>query len=227
MATPSQDPPGPPDDSRRERWRDGIRALALLNRAPHWLVTRASWWLTGFVALYVVGGAVLGWRAASEVLVGLTAPGQTRNVVYAYVLCLAGWLVVPAVIGGAAGYLLSQQIDARRRLTEAELLDDMSHPAAPVPAFSGGLRIRSLVDLHAEGGDARQFVEEYVNGPHSGDHELAKGHWTATVKHIANELGRLEGLAPEQAAMTAEQLARTFAFNEARLGKCFACDRGL
>lgn len=227
MATPPQDPPCPPDDSRRERWRDGIRALSLLNRAPHWLVTRASWWLTGFVALYVVGGAVLGWRAAYEVLVGLTAPGQTRNAVYAYVLCLAGWLVVPAFIGGAAGYLLSQQIDARRRLTEAELQDDLSHPAPPAPASSGGLHIRSLVDLHAEGGDARRFVEQYVNNPHGGDHERAKGHWTATVQYVADRLDRLEGLAPGEAAMAAEWLARTVAFAEARLGKCFACDRGL
>ncbi|MER6961908.1 MULTISPECIES: DUF6313 family protein [unclassified Streptomyces] len=179
------------------------------------------------MALYLVGGAVLGWRAAYEVLVGLTAPGQTRHAVYAYVLCLVGWLVVPAFIGGTAGYLLSQQIDARRRLTEAELLDHMSNPAPPAPASSSGLRICSLADLHAEGGDARRFVEEYVNNPHGGDHERAKEHWTATVKHVADRLDRLEGLAPAQAGTTAEQLARTAAFDAARLGRCFACDAGL
>ncbi|MFF1629195.1 DUF6313 family protein [Streptomyces sp. NPDC058272] len=227
MATPAPDPPGPPGDSRRERFRDGVRALSLLNRAPHWLVTRASWWLTGFLALYLVGGAVLGWQAAYEVLVGLTSPGQTRHTVYAYVLCLAGWLVVPAFIGGTAGYFLNQQIDARRLLTEAELLDHMRNPAPPDPASRSGLRIRTLVDLHAEGGDARRFVEAYGNSLHGGDHELAKAHWTATVQYVADRFDVLEGLTPTEAEIAAERLARTAAFDAARLGRCFACDRGL
>ncbi|MFJ9011494.1 DUF6313 family protein [Streptomyces canus] len=112
-----------------EQTRDAFRSLSSLNRPRYWLVTRGPAWLAAFSLLYVVGGLVLGWRTAYEVLVGLQPPRETDVPAYAYVLGLLGWLLVPAVIGGAAGYLVTRQIDRRRTVDAEELLAQMRRQA--------------------------------------------------------------------------------------------------
>lgn len=222
------DPPAPSGVRLRQRLRNRMGARSFLDRAAHWLLTGAPWWLLAFGLLYVAGGAFLGWRAAYEVLVGLTAPVQTRNPAFAHVLSLSGWLLVPAIIGGAAGYFLGRQIDARRSLSEEEVRERVANPeqsAAPEPGRAPGLRIRSLVGLEAEGGEARRFVERYVNGPHTGNREVAEEHWSATVRFVADNWSRLAGLTPAVAAAEAERLARAAAFNAAQMDRCFVCDQ--
>ncbi|MEV0254745.1 DUF6313 family protein [Streptomyces sp. NPDC050732] len=227
MSTPP-DPPTPSDVTLRQRLRNRMGARSFLNRAAHWLLTGASWWLLTFGLLYVAGGAFLGWRAAYEVLLGLTAPGQTRHSAFAYVLSLSGWLLVPAIIGGAAGYFLGRQIDARRPLSEEEIRDRVTspeQPATPGPDRAHRLRIRSLVELEADEGEGRRFVERYVEGPHAGNREAAEEHWSATIQFVADNWARLEGLTPAVAAAEAERLARAAAFNAAQLDRCFVCDQ--
>jgi len=223
MPEPTPDILDPSGSGRRERIRDRARGLSFLNRTTHWIVTHATWWFASFVLLYVLGAALLGWRAACEVLVGLSAPGETRHPTYAYVLCLAGWLLVPALIGAVAGYLVTGQIDARRRLGAAEVLERMRTP--PGPDADPPLRVRSLAELERDGNeDTRRFVETFVNGPHSGDQDRAKDHWTRTVQHISDNVREFEELTPPQVERRAEQLAQTVAFDLAQLGKCWACE---
>lgn len=118
-------PPGAPGDTFWEELRDVIRSVAFLNRTRHWLITRASVWLGGFCSLYLVGGLLLGWNAAYEVLLGLTAPGGCRHPWYGYLLSLTGWLLVPGLTGAAAGYLVTRQIERRRSITLVTLLERM------------------------------------------------------------------------------------------------------
>ncbi|MFK4071578.1 DUF6313 family protein [Streptomyces sp. NPDC029674] len=226
MSTP--DPPTPSGVSLWQRLRNRMGARSFLNQAAHWLLTGAPWWLLTFGLLYVAGGTFLGWRAAYEILVGLTAPGQSGNSAFAYVLSLSGWLLVPAIIGGAAGYFLGRQIDARRPLSEEEVHERVANPeqpATPEPGRDKGLRIRSLVELEAEGGEGRRFAERYVNGPHARNREMAEEHWSTTVEFVADNWARLEGLTPAVAAAEAERLARAAAFNAAQLDRCFVCDQ--
>ncbi len=119
----------PPKVTWLEQARDLRRSLARLNRPHYWLVTRAPAWLVGFGLLYVLGGVTLGWRTAYEVLVGLAAPGDTPVPAYAYVLGLLGWFLVPAIIGGVAGYLVTHQIERRRTVDAEELLARMRREA--------------------------------------------------------------------------------------------------
>ncbi|MGB8943012.1 MAG: DUF6313 family protein [Streptomyces sp.] len=119
----------PPKATWLEQTRDMFRSLSRLNRPRYWLVARAPAWITMFCLLYILGGLLLGWRAAYEVLVGLQPPGDTKVPAYGYVLGMLGWLLVPAIIGGAAGYLVTRQIDRRRTVDAAELLAQMRREA--------------------------------------------------------------------------------------------------
>lgn len=83
--------------------------------------------------------------------------------------------------------------------------------------------MRSLDDLEAEGGDALEFVTEFVEKPHRGNRRQAKDHWTRTVQHIADHAQELESLKPAQAAQRAEDIARMLAHGLAREHKCWAC----
>ncbi|MER6206365.1 DUF6313 family protein [Streptomyces sp. NPDC001642] len=223
MPEPTPDLLDPSGRTRRERLRDRRRSLSFLNRTTHWIITHATWWVSAFVLLYGAGAAFLGWRASYEVLVGLSAPGETRYPSYAYALCLADWLLVPAFIGAVAGYLVTGQIDARRRLSEAEVLERMRTPGDGHGA-DPPLRVRSLAELERDGDEnTRRFVEKFVNGPHAGDQERAKDHWTRTVQHLADNVRELEELTPTQVALRTDQLAQSVAFDLAQLDRCWAC----
>lgn len=119
--------------------RDWFRSLSRLNRAQYWLLTRAVRWVAGFGALYVVGALVLSWTTAYEVMIGITSPSDTAHPGVAVVLSLTGWLLVPAFVGGAAGYLVSREIDSRRTTPEPEVIDRMrSEAGGPGEPPAGG-----------------------------------------------------------------------------------------
>ncbi|MEU6668368.1 DUF6313 family protein [Streptomyces sp. NPDC046727] len=135
-APPPSDPP--PPDTWRERCRDWRRSVSRLNRPQHWLLTRFLRWGSCFLALYVGGGLLLGWTTAYNVLLGITSPADTEFPWYGVPLSLTGWLLVPAVVGGASGYLVNRQIERRRRVPEADLLEQMRAQASTPPAPRSG-----------------------------------------------------------------------------------------
>ncbi|MFL4910175.1 DUF6313 family protein [Streptomyces sp. MMS24-I2-30] len=139
MSQPAPPPPAPPPrDTWRERCRDWRRSVSRLNRPQHWLLTRFLKWGTCVVALYGVGGLLLGWTVSYDVLVGITSPADTPFPVYAWFLSLTGWLVVPAVVGGATGYLVNREIDKRRRVPEDDLLEQMTAQGSVPPSPRAG-----------------------------------------------------------------------------------------
>ncbi|MFD6294048.1 DUF6313 family protein [Streptomyces sp. NPDC060235] len=129
----------------QETLRDRMRSLSRFGRTQYWVIKHASLWLLGFTVLYALGGVLLGWRAAYEVLVGLKPPADAAFPVFGYVLSLAGWLVVPAFVGATAGYLVTRKIEGRRTVTLEALLDQMraqaggpgSPPPIPAPPRAG------------------------------------------------------------------------------------------
>ncbi|SES36696.1 DUF6313 family protein [Streptomyces qinglanensis] len=83
--------------------------------------------------------------------------------------------------------------------------------------------MRTLSELHAEGGEARIFANMFVTPLHGGDWGTAKDHWTRTVEHVANNVKELEAMPVAEAARTAENLARSLCSNLATVGRCWAC----
>ncbi len=121
----------------RERLRDRQRSLAFLNNPRYWLITQGIWIVVVFGLLYVAGGSVLGWTVAYEVLIGITSPGTTSSRPMAWLLSMAGWLVMPAFIGGVTGYLVNRQVDKRRKESAEEVMRRMREESGPSRSEGG------------------------------------------------------------------------------------------
>ena len=92
-------------------------------------------------ALYVLNGFLIGWADAYTVLTGITSPADVRLQWCAWPLSLIGWAAIPAIIGAAAGYVITEQIQAHhaRELSDvlAELRRLTDPPEPPPPSGSG------------------------------------------------------------------------------------------
>jgi hypothetical protein len=81
---------------------------------------------------------LVGWTVAYNVLIGVTSPADTSFPFYSWLLSLAGWLVVPAIVGGATGYLVNREIDKQRRMPEEDLLEQMTAQGSTPPSPRSG-----------------------------------------------------------------------------------------
>jgi hypothetical protein len=113
--------PPPPKAGWRDRVLGIRRRIANLSNPVHWLLTWGIWIFVALFMIYVLDGLLIGWAAAYEILVGITSPAHAPYPLVSWVTSLAGWLIIPAIIGGAAGYLVDRQIDARRSRDKADL----------------------------------------------------------------------------------------------------------
>ncbi|SOD83764.1 MULTISPECIES: DUF6313 family protein [unclassified Streptomyces] len=70
--------------------------------------------------------------------------------------------------------------------------------------------MRSLYDLHAEGGDEAKFAEQFTHQWHAGDWHAAEDHWEQLVVRMLRAKG-LEMYSAESAMRQAEMYIRNFA----------------
>jgi uncharacterized protein DUF6313 len=108
---PTNPPPPEPWWARLRRWK---RNAASLDKHHYWLLTTGSWFLAAFIGVYALGGLLIGWARAYEVLIGITSPAKLPYPVLSWTVSIVGWMIVPAFIGGTVGYLLGRQIDTHR-----------------------------------------------------------------------------------------------------------------
>ncbi|MEO3809995.1 DUF6313 family protein [Sphaerisporangium sp. B11E5] len=104
----------PPRESLRHAVRRRWRSVGRHRGLRHWLLTRGVSVLLVYAVLFVVNGVWIGWRQAYDVSVGITSPAATAAPVPAWFLSVAGWLLVPGVVGAVAGYAVSSAITSRR-----------------------------------------------------------------------------------------------------------------
>jgi hypothetical protein len=118
------DLPPPPRERRWEalrRWWRSQRAHAGLR---FWFFYRGSPLLAAYFGLFLINGAVLGWREAYDVNVGIVSPASTRTPTLAWPLSVAGWLFMPSIVGAVAGYIVSTSIVSRRRTPLSHAFQD-------------------------------------------------------------------------------------------------------
>jgi hypothetical protein len=91
----------------------------------YWLLFRGIPALVAFAALFAANGFVIGWRNAYDVMLAITSPAATSNRVLAWLLSFTGWLVGPAVAGAVVGYMITTEIEGRRRKPFKELFREV------------------------------------------------------------------------------------------------------
>jgi hypothetical protein len=86
--------------------------------------------LAVFVVLYVANGAVIGWKTAYDVMIGITSPGDESVSAppLAWFMSVAGWLAAPAVSGAVAGVVIGVAVDSRRHRPISEVLTRHNEP---------------------------------------------------------------------------------------------------
>ncbi|MEU3793855.1 DUF6313 family protein [Streptomyces fructofermentans] len=130
-------PGGPPPPGRRHRLRALWADRHALPRFGFWLLSRGAGVLAVCTALFVLNGLVIGWGDSYDVLLGIASPTAVRPQWCAWPLSLAGWAVVPAVIGGAAGYVITEQIQSHHARELDDVLSELRRLAEPPPPSAG------------------------------------------------------------------------------------------
>ncbi|MFE6838574.1 DUF6313 family protein [Streptomyces sp. NPDC057705] len=138
---PPLPPAGPPPPGRRQRLRARWAARHALPRFGYWLLTRGAVVLGVCGALYVLNGLLIGWADAYEVLIGITSPAEVRPQWCAWPLSLTGWAAIPAIIGAAASYVITAQIQTHHARELSDVLDELrrlaEQPGPPPPSGDG------------------------------------------------------------------------------------------
>ncbi|WP_405192773.1 DUF6313 family protein [Streptomyces anulatus] len=137
---PSPPSSGPPPPGRRQRLRARWADRHALPRFGFWLLSRGVVVLAVGGALYVLNGFLIGWADAYDVMLGITSPAEVRPQWCAWPLSLIGWAAIPAIVGAAAGYVITEQIKAHRARELSEVLSELrglAVPPSPPPASGG------------------------------------------------------------------------------------------
>ncbi|MFI1840379.1 DUF6313 family protein [Streptomyces olivaceoviridis] len=132
---PAPLPGGPPPPGRWQRLRSWRAARHALPRFGFWLLSRGAVVLGMCGALYVLNGFLIGWANAYDVMTGITSPKAVHPQWCAWLLSLTGWAAIPAVIGAAAGYVITEQIRDHHSRELSDVVDELRRLAEP---SSGG-----------------------------------------------------------------------------------------
>lgn len=77
-----------------------------------------------FAALFVANGLLIGWRQAYDVMLAITSPAETSHPPLAWLLSIAGWLVVPVVAGAVAGHVVTAAVAGHRATPVSRLFTE-------------------------------------------------------------------------------------------------------
>lgn len=206
----------PPRQSVKGRIRRVWRSRKALRGLTQWIV---EWGLSITAAL-----AVLYWLSARTGSASGTYRIFTLDKAPKHALewlsSVAGWLLVPAIIGGVAGHIISSRIESAKNLRQQELYAQQK--------LMHRLRPPGVIDYlgnYFHGTAPEQlFVDLWVRVAHRNDWIRAQEHWEIVIrdamctKQFAH-LDRHECLRQAQGTMRLTLLFSSFA------GSCLVCDR--
>ncbi|MFJ1975269.1 DUF6313 family protein [Streptomyces sp. NPDC087903] len=95
------------------------------------MLTRGAVVLALAAGLYLLNGFLIGWANAYDVVTGITSPSAVHAQWCAWPLSLAGWAAIPAIIGAAAGYIITEQIQAHHARELGDVLEELRRLAEP------------------------------------------------------------------------------------------------
>ncbi|WP_374777134.1 DUF6313 family protein [Streptomyces sp. NBC_01310] len=130
MIAPSQ----PPPLVEQRRWWVRLRSwkqekVARTDKFRSWLYFKAWKWVLAVFVAYMLAACRLGYTKAWEVLVGRESPKDAPWPWVTWPLSIFGWMLIPAFIGGVAGYVVTAQIEARRSASPAEAAGELREAA--------------------------------------------------------------------------------------------------
>ncbi|MEH0513415.1 DUF6313 family protein [Streptomyces sp. B21-079] len=118
---------------RFRHWREAKKART--DRFRYWLYFKSWKWIFAVFVAYMVTSWEIGFVNAWEILVGRVSAKSAAWPWASWPLSIFGWLLVPAFIGGVAGYVVTEQITSRRTDSPAEataeLADQSQWPEPP------------------------------------------------------------------------------------------------
>lgn len=229
--------------------REGLAKIRRLVRTRKSLSGFTQWFIgTGFTLLAIFATAFWlayldrGFREAYQILLSMDPPwdkidghsSSPRWHPLSWPASLIGWAAIPAITGGAAGYIISKRIDGythtfaleifRRRRTK---LRDKLRPPPPIPWIKKWPRQvddASTAVIAAQWLQTRTAFVYTLVQVHTGDWRKAQKHWEIVVANYLNapeysEMGRKRRLA----SSTGSALM-LFELVIANSGTCFICE---
>ncbi|MFF0398882.1 DUF6313 family protein [Streptomyces sp. NPDC005248] len=186
---------GPPPPGRRQRLRARWSDRHALPRFAFWLLSRGTVVLAVCAGLYVLNGFLIGWANAYDVITGITSPAATRPQWCAWPLSLAGWAAIPAIIGAAAGYVITEQIQAHHARDLSDVLDELRRrTSGPAPLPRERLVI-TLHEVHEQGSEAVKAAVLAFGARHPLNGLSAEPDWGWAEKHFTSLIETIMGTA--------------------------------
>lgn len=152
------------------RWR---RSLSRHRGMRYVLLVYGPAITAGFLMLFVICGFALGWRPAYDVTVQILSPWETRVPPLAMVLSLAGFLAIPALVGGVVGQAVVETTENRGSRRRERGRRNFIPLLGRLLYAGHGFNVRPT------------FPEEFV-GVHVGNWNIAQNHWEILVGEFLN-----------------------------------------
>ncbi len=118
MTSSGRQPVPPPGLSWAQAVRLNLKriygSLGQLSPLHLWLLARGIPILLFSLLVYLFGACAVGWWSSYDLLLGIKSPSEFGFPVIPTVVSLFGWILVPALIGGLAGFLVERGITSHR-----------------------------------------------------------------------------------------------------------------
>lgn len=118
---------------RLRHWLEERRAKT--DHFRYWLYFKSWKWILAVLAAYFAAAYKIGFGEAWEILVGRKSATDAAWPWASWPLSVLGWLLVPAFVGGVAGFVVTAQLERRRSESPAEatsrLVDEAGTPGPP------------------------------------------------------------------------------------------------
>ncbi len=198
------------------RLRRAWRSRKALKGVTQWVLDWGVPIALCLLVLYVFAARAGSPSGVYEVFTLIEAPKHTLL----WALSLLGWLLVPAIIGGFAGHVITTRIGSVKSISANSLFRQRT--------WGQRLRPPGLIDdlrPYFHGNHARQeFVDAWVRVAHRNDWKRAQDHWEVYVRDIMST-PQYAHLDRRECLRQAQNTSKMGLLFTALVGLCIVCER--